>query len=90
MDPFKLKPTEGAKWFRDNISCLSACPVGTEAYKYVIALADGDYESAYSIARKPNPFVYTCAEVCGHPCEDACRRGEIDEPISINSATPPV
>ena len=70
---------------RDNISCLSACPVDTEAYRYVIALGEGDHESAYAIARRPNPFPYVCGQVCGHPCEDACRRGEIDQPISIRA-----
>ncbi|MCH7987525.1 MAG: FAD-dependent oxidoreductase [Planctomycetes bacterium] len=85
MEPFKLQRTDAAQWFRDNISCLSACPVDTEAYLYVIALSRGDYETAYEIARKPNPFPYVCGEVCGHPCEQACRRGVIDEPISIRA-----
>ncbi|MFV2070816.1 MAG: hypothetical protein ACC645_27935, partial [Pirellulales bacterium] len=85
MESFRLKSTDGGRWFRDNIPCMSACPVNTEAYAYVVALADRDPELAYAIARKPNPFPLVCGRVCGHPCEEACRRGKIDEPISIRA-----
>ncbi len=85
MALFKMQAVDGSEWFRDNIPCQSACPVGTEAYRYVTALARRDVESAYAIARGPNPFPYVCGRVCAHPCEEACRRGEIDEPISIRA-----
>jgi formate dehydrogenase (NADP+) beta subunit len=83
--PFKLEAVDGSRWFHDNIGCHAACPVGTEAFKYVTALAESDYESAYAIARAPNPFPYVCGRLCGHPCEQGCRRGQIDEPISIRA-----
>jgi len=85
MGPFKLQATNGAGWFHDNIKCHAACPVGTEAFKYVSALAVGDHELAYAVARKPNPFPFICGRVCAHPCEEACRRGDIDQPISIRA-----
>ena len=85
MQPFKLRPADGAGWFHANIKCQAACPVGTEAFAYVSALADGEHEAAYTIARRPNPFPFICGRVCAHPCEQACRRGDIDEPISIRA-----
>ncbi len=85
MQPFKLRPTDGAEWFRANIKCQAACPVHTEAFAYVGALAEGNHEAAYTIARRPNPFPFICGRVCAHPCEQACRRGDIDEPISIRA-----
>jgi len=85
MEPFKLQPVEALKWFHDNVKCHAACPVGTEAFAYVNALAHGDHELAYTIARRPNPFPFVCGRVCAHPCEDACRRGSIDEPLSIRA-----
>ena len=85
MASFKLQATNGLKWFHDNVNCHAACPVGTEAFAYVNALAEGDHESAYAIARRPNPFPFVCGRVCAHPCEDACRRGEIDEPVSVRA-----
>ncbi len=85
MALFKVQAVDGSEWFRDNIPCQSACPVSTEAYRYVTALARREIESAYAIARGPNPFPFVCGRVCAHPCEEACRRGEIDEPISIRA-----
>ena len=75
----------GAGWFDDNVPCTRACPVLTNAGRYVTAIAAGDDELAYRIARLPNPFPSICGRVCAAPCEVACRRGSIDEPIAIRA-----
>jgi formate dehydrogenase beta subunit len=75
----------GAEWFDDNVPCTRACPVLTNAGRYVAAIAAGDDELAYRIARLPNPFPSICGRVCAAPCEVACRRGSIDEPIAIRA-----
>jgi len=67
------------------IPCQSACPVGTDARGYVRAIAEGDFERAYLIARGPNPLASVCGRVCGAPCEAACRRGTYDAPIAIRA-----
>jgi NADPH-dependent glutamate synthase beta subunit-like oxidoreductase len=72
-------------FFDENIPCLAACPVHTNAGMYVAAIADGDDELAYLTARLPNPFASVCGRVCAAPCEDACRRGLIDKPIAIRA-----
>ena len=77
-----LKPLE---FYDENIPCLAACPVNTNAGMYVAAIADGEDEKAYLTARLPNPFASVCGRVCAAPCEDACRRGEIDRPIAIRA-----
>ncbi len=77
-----LKPLE---FYDENIPCLAACPVNTNAGMYVAAIADGEDEMAYLTARLPNPFASVCGRVCAAPCEDACRRGEIDRPIAIRA-----
>jgi formate dehydrogenase beta subunit len=73
------------QYYDDNIPCLAACPVHTNAGMYVAAIADGDDELAYLTARMPNPFASVCGRVCAAPCEDACRRGQIDRPIAIRA-----
>jgi NADH-quinone oxidoreductase subunit F len=55
--------------------CHSACPVGTEAWRYVAHIARGEYEEAYRVIRSVNPFPSVCARACDHPCEDRCRAG---------------
>lgn len=84
MKSFKLRIPDLDYW-KENIPCQSACPVHTDARGYVRAIADGRFEEAYLIARGPNPLASICGRVCAAPCEMACRRGEIDEPISIRA-----
>lgn len=70
-------------YWREQIKCLCACPVNTDARGYIRAIADGNPELAYLIARGPNPLASICGKICGAPCERACRRGDYDEPVSI-------
>ncbi len=72
-------------FYQQTIACQFACPVRTDARGYVTAIARGEYERAYLIARQTNPFASTCGWVCGAPCEAACRRGKIDAPIAIRA-----
>lgn len=73
------------EWLESNFPCMQACPVHTQAGRYVSLIAQGRYEEAYRYARVPNPFASICGRVCGHPCEPACRRGTFDMPISIRA-----
>lgn len=72
-------------WLHTNFPCMMACPAHTNAGRYVGLIAEGRFEEAYRLARDPNPLASICGRVCAHPCETACRRGEIDRPISIRA-----
>jgi formate dehydrogenase (NADP+) beta subunit len=72
-------------WFRKNVPCLDACPVKTDAGRYVQLIAEGRFAEAYRVARSPNPIASICGRACGAPCEDACRRGKIDAPVTIRA-----
>ena len=72
-------------WLESNFPCMTACPVHTQAGRYVSLIAQGRYQEAYRTARAPNPFASVCGRVCGHPCETDCRRGQLDAPISIRA-----
>ena len=76
---------QALRFYDENIPCLAACPVHTNAGAYVAAIADGDDLTAYLTARLPNPFASVCGRVCAAPCETACRRGAIDQPIAIRA-----
>ena len=81
---YRVRLADEAYW-REQIKCQYACPVHTDARGYVRAIAEGDYELAYLIARGPNPLASICGRICGAPCEAACRRGTIDQPIAIRA-----
>lgn len=63
--------------------CQAACPIYTDVRGYVSEIARGDIEMAIRIIRQVNPFPSVCGRVCTRPCENVCRRAQIDEPISI-------
>lgn len=65
--------------------CQAACPIHTDARAYVFAIARGDIDRAIRIIRQVNPFPSVCGRICTRPCESACRRGQVDEPIAIAS-----
>jgi NADPH-dependent glutamate synthase beta subunit-like oxidoreductase len=71
--------------WKAQVKCQSGCPVRTDAGRYVQLIAEGRNEDAYLVARGPNPFASVCGRVCAAPCEDACRRGNIDAPIAIRA-----
>ncbi|MDP2320493.1 MAG: FAD-dependent oxidoreductase [Acidobacteriota bacterium] len=73
-----------AHW-KAQVKCQAGCPVATDAGRYVQLIADGRPEEAFLVARAPNPFASVCGRVCAAPCEDACRRGAIDAPVSIRA-----
>jgi formate dehydrogenase beta subunit len=72
-------------WLDSNFSCMAACPVHTEAGRYVGLIEEGRYREAYHVARRPNPLASICGRICAAPCETACRRGTIDQPIAIRA-----
>ncbi len=72
-------------WYRTNILCMEACPVHTDSGKYVQLIGKEKDLEAYFVARSSNPFASVCGRICAAPCEDACRRGKIDESITIRS-----
>lgn len=84
LDSIRVEIPDETYW-RKQISCQYACPVNTDARGYVRAVARGDFAGAYLIARGPNPLASICGRVCGAPCEAACRRGDIDQAVSIRA-----
>ena len=84
MAPIDAKPRD-LWWFRQNVPCVVACPVTTDAGRYVQLIAEGRFAEAYRVARSPNPIASECGRTCGAPCEDACRRGKIDAPVTIRA-----
>ena len=81
----RLRIPDAERYWVEQVKCRVGCPVFTDACGYVTAVAEGRDEDAYAIARATNPFVSICGRICGAPCERACRRGSVDEPVSIRA-----
>jgi len=73
----------GPAWYQENIPCQEACPVRTNCRGYLNLAAAGEFEKAWELALDPNPMASICGSVCAAPCESACRRKEVDKPLSI-------
>jgi formate dehydrogenase (NADP+) beta subunit len=64
--------------------CRQTCPAEINIPQYIRQIRTGDFAGAVHTIRERNPLLLTCGRVCPHPCENYCRRGIVDEPVSIN------
>ena len=63
--------------------CQLNCPARTDCQGYVGMIANGEYDSALKIIKSNIPLPAAIGRVCPHPCEKACRRKNVEEPINI-------
>ncbi|RUM45073.1 MAG: formate dehydrogenase [Hydrogenimonas sp.] len=63
--------------------CMDACPTHVDIPAYIEGVRDLRYDDSLKATRQTMPLAHTCGRVCPHPCEDECRRANLDEPISI-------
>jgi NADPH-dependent glutamate synthase beta subunit-like oxidoreductase/NAD-dependent dihydropyrimidine dehydrogenase PreA subunit len=63
--------------------CQRTCPVNLDIRTYVGQIADGNYLDSLATIRDRLPLPGSIGRVCPHPCETACNRQYLDEPISI-------
>ena len=68
---------------RGTSPCKAACPTHISVQGYVALIAAGKYKEALKLIKQDNPFPIVCGRVCNHPCEEACKRGDVDVPIDI-------
>jgi NADH-quinone oxidoreductase subunit F len=67
-------------------SCQAACPLETEAWRYVALVEKGRYEEAYQVIREANPLPSICARVCDRQCEQHCQLGAMGaDPVAIRA-----
>ena len=66
-----------------QVPCAEACPAGLSTQAYSALVADGRFADALSVILDTMPFAGVCGRVCPHPCEDACNRKDVDQPIGL-------
>jgi NADPH-dependent glutamate synthase beta subunit-like oxidoreductase len=70
----------------DGPPCVKACPAGIDVPGYLRLIAQGKNDAACELIMERAPFPGILGRVCTHPCETACKRGEVNDPIAICAA----
>lgn len=63
--------------------CVLACPANTDCQGYVGLIANGQFKESLKLIKEELPLPASIGRVCPHPCETACRRDLLEEPVSI-------
>ncbi|MCF8197846.1 MAG: FAD-dependent oxidoreductase, partial [Sulfuritalea sp.] len=77
LDPAHLEETQ--------VPCKATCPAGIDVPRYVQLVGLGMYSEAVAVVREKLPFPGILGRACFSPCESACRRKDLDDPLSIRS-----
>ncbi len=64
-------------------TCRTSCPMGLNVQAYMALTAAGRFQEAIEVIKKDNPLPGICGRVCHHPCEEQCRRAELDQAVAI-------
>ena len=78
-----LRSISPEKFIPGDPPCVKACPAGIDVPGYLRFIAQGRPEEAYKLILERVPFPGILGRVCTHPCENDCRRKEVNESISI-------
>ncbi len=70
---------------RDTPLCTLSCPLNVDARGYIRLIGLSEFEKALEKIIENNPLPSVCGRICNHPCEIECRRGGVDEPVSIRA-----
>ncbi len=63
--------------------CKATCPAHVSIQGFIALMELGKYKEAVRVFKKDHPFPATCGRVCHHPCEGACTRGDVEQPMAI-------
>lgn len=73
------------KYAEKTAPCSTACPLGQDIASIEMLTSRGLFKDAWHKILEENPFPAVCGRVCFHPCEQACNRRALDEPIAIHN-----
>ena len=65
--------------------CKFACPAENNTPEWIDLLRRAEFRKAWEVILETNPLPFVCGQVCPHPCEDCCNRGQFDEALSIRA-----
>ena len=83
-DPNFLDNERDESWETGTAPCKTACPAHIAIQGYLQMAKEGRYDDALRLIKRENPFPAVCGRICNRKCEEACTRGTIDQPVSID------
>ncbi len=82
----KLLRQREAKCVQENPpGCTAACPVHVDVRGIVTAVRKGDYTAGFALLHRIIPFPGIISRICEQPCQQACKRNEVDEPVFVRA-----
>ncbi len=72
-----------AKHIKAPAPCHGACPVNGDIAEWIGLARGRDFQAAWQVLARHNPFPSIAGRICHHPCETACNRAGFDEALSI-------
>ncbi len=67
------------------VPCRSTCPAHIDIPRYIRFITENKYAEAHAVIREKVPFPKSLGYACNHPCEDVCRRKDINEAVAIKN-----
>ncbi|MHB9074767.1 MAG: FAD-dependent oxidoreductase [Desulfobaccales bacterium] len=89
MEPQKLSPLDWSKKIlaecigEELPPCQAACPLDIRVREKLRFMQAGDLAGAMGVVLERCPFPGILGRICTHPCEQACTRNSLDQPIAI-------
>jgi NADH-quinone oxidoreductase subunit F len=68
-----------------SAQCINECPAGVNIPGYIELMEHGKVEDAYKLMKQSNPLSFICGKICARPCEDRCRRGELEQSVGVRA-----
>ena len=63
--------------------CQTACPAHMDIPQVIRHIAAARFDKAIEIVKQDIAMPAVACRICPAPCERACRRGQVDEPVAI-------
>jgi NADPH-dependent glutamate synthase beta subunit-like oxidoreductase len=65
--------------------CSATCPLHIDPKTYIDEIKEGKYEKAIETIRENTIFPGVLGRICAHPCEEECKRNELESALSIKN-----
>lgn len=85
MDQKRLREREAMCVQENAPGCVAGCPAHVDARGLIAAARRGDWPAGMAIYGKTIPFPGIISRICDQPCRQACKRREVDEPLSVRA-----